>query len=146
MASGLRRRRILHRTGLATLLVGAAMAMSGCWALVVGPDQNGRKALVMKASVTQQIIYRHCPAPTSIQGAQCVLNSVAKLCATFRPQNLTALDCAVLTAWPYSSELAADMRGAIREVLFQGDACLVGYFGPSGTNWTASRLGFACGW
>jgi hypothetical protein len=134
----LKRHKTLRNAGIATVLAGAALALTGCWANVVNYG-NGYRDITVTRDMSANIIW-NCTVSdgTGQPRALCALRTVGALCSGIPIKDISSSDCVRLE----SSEHWQYMDSAIQGVLGPHD-CLVFYENPRSSEdyWTSADLG-----
>jgi hypothetical protein len=140
MGINLQPRNTVRSAGLATLLTGLALALSGCWAQ--GDTTAFESELVVSKASTADIIGRCSSLPTPQWGG-CALDVIRVFCHASPVPNFGVDECDYATDHRY----IPDMNASIHEILAGGPVCF-NYEDPHFVGidaWYSMRLGEAAG-
>ena len=130
MLKRIKRRRVLRSSGLATLVIGAALVLAGCWGTVY---TGGGKSLNIKRSTTEYIAW-HCAGGSTSQRGACANAIVRWVCAGTPLPNLNSWECAHIT----TSSQNVDMGNALIELSREGGCLHVYYISSGDPDWQAT--------
>jgi len=124
---------MVRKLGLAALLVGAVLALSGCWGRVFGPT-GGTQFLVIKPAVSDRIIFACTNDPNGQSRGACALGVIRALCEGVplsETNPISAADCLSIT-WTDHYE---DIEHAIKFVVRPEYDCLAARIDDPAVSW-----------
>jgi hypothetical protein len=148
MRSRFRRRKVLRRAGIATMLAAAGLVISGCDFTNVR-DNPPYKDVAIKRSASDQLIF-HCTGRQQSTGqprSTCVLDAIGAFCNKWEQPGFTNVDCALVANWrPSHPYRLLDVEYAIQAVTGPFADCLAVHYDtrdPYGSaDWHGASGGF----